>query len=568
MLNSSNKFNKQINLQINSFIENQRNKCVERTNNSSSRNRVIDNFLWLKYFAYDYFESRIARALDLDTIQIKEVQQMSKNFNDVNTQEIFATCVDGRTIPAIMFSKPPHVERVLRTPAGTVNGFMLGVSKNNVFINKNSFIVQEITSYLINKPKYRIFYNLDSHIGCAARNQIHETEGNNQIDSGLRSDVMNKIMTARGLLQLREHYKILNQKVAEIIPTFFSYDPRNGGVILGLEMHISRKEISQEGYTDNNINELAGNGLILKSLDLLNDDRILNELKKVLIPSTADFKRNYPDTLLTNWKAITKLYEDGNGKTYKIIYKKLKSIYTKSKWRVSDKYSINEKTISKEVLEHGSKFILRNLVTRFSIAGNKDYWPFSEHSEELIVITDGGYAPFSSLDAFAVFSKDLNSLVANTKLTIDLLRTFRRNGKIFNHIKDITLSLNEFVAVPILISNKAILKTSDKESFDVLSKLNLNKTFTNIDWDNPQVLAWKKSDIANLILDLVSTNYDKLKISVSLRFVDAVYELFNRMRLFMKDKQFRQMIIKGNIVIFNTIVDDNRMPRVIIDMAV
>ena len=68
-------------------------------------------------------------------------------------------------------------------------------------------------------------------------------------------------------------------------------------------------------------------------------------------------------------------------------------------------------------------------MTRYSIAGAKEKWPYDTHQEEMAVITDGGYAPFSALDAFAVFSRDLNALLMNTKLTIDLIRGSRRSGK-------------------------------------------------------------------------------------------------------------------------------------------
>ena len=62
----------------------------------------------------------------------------------------------------------------------------------------------------------------------------------------------------------------------------------------------------------------------------------------------------------------------------------------------------------------------------------------------------------------------------------------------------------------------------------------------------------------NLLLDL----------NDSLKFIDGVYELFNRMRIMMKDKYFRQMILHGNIVVFNNLVDHDRMPRLVLRFVI
>jgi hypothetical protein len=74
---------------------------------------------------------------------------------------------------------------------------------------------------LLEKAGDTIHYGLDSHFGCAARYQIHAPEGGYQEDGGVRSDIISKLMTARGILQLRREMKEKGEDVAEIIPTFF-----------------------------------------------------------------------------------------------------------------------------------------------------------------------------------------------------------------------------------------------------------------------------------------------------------------------------------------------------------
>src|SRR3989338_5692016 len=92
----------------------------------------------------------------------------------------------------------------------------------DVFIDYESYVVQQIVTLLKDKAGDTIFYGLDSHLGCAARAQIHATEGGSQVDGGLRADILSKLMTARGILYLRASIKELGEDAAEIIPTFFS----------------------------------------------------------------------------------------------------------------------------------------------------------------------------------------------------------------------------------------------------------------------------------------------------------------------------------------------------------
>ena len=92
--------------------------------------------------------------------------------------------------------------------------------------------------------------------------------------------------------------------------------------------------------------------------------------------------------------------------------------------------------------------------------------------------------------------------------------------------------------------------------------------FSHIDWDDPETLNWDKTAIQKFIFNTVKEKAVLIEFDDALRFIDGIYELFNRMRLMMSDKSFRRMIIHGNIVILNTLVDQNRMPKYIVPFAV
>ena len=206
-------------------------------------------------------------------------------------------------------------------------------------------------------------------------------------------------------------------------------------------------------------------------------------------------------------------------------------------------------------------------MTRYSIAGVEEHWPYDSHQEEMVVITDGGYAPFSAIDAFAVFSRDLNALLPNTKLTIDLIRNSRRVEKIRDTVQKSNLTLDEFIAAPVFVSNKTILKGIREESWKVFRMLDLDKIFSTISWDDMNVLQWKRSQLLAIVHNASAENSRKVEIHDVISFVDGLYELFDRMRIMMKDKYFRQMILHGNIVVFHIMVDENRRPRYLIKLV-
>lgn len=555
--------------QLHRFISTQMLRCMAHYNEPRLKKTVQKNFEWVEEFGKLHYESRIMRATDLGSIEVEKAQELSRNYIGAGNHDFFVTCVDGRNMPATMFSKPPHVGGVLRSPAGVVTGFMEGQQPGTVFIDQNSFVVQQIVRLLKQKVGSTIFYGLDSHIGCAARAQIHASEGGQQQDGGVRADIMSKMMIAKGILQLRQQLKNEGADVALIIPTFFSYDPSCGGVIMGLETLVDDEEVAKVGFTKDILGKLASENKIVRTIDLLADKKISSALSSKVIAGSTNFRNKYAESLLSNWKSIVELYNNGEGEIFKIVLEKLTTAYTSSGWLINQSLdSLREHTISERTLKQKAKFMLKNLVTRYAIAGADGKWPYDSHKEEMVVITDGGYAPFSAIDAFAVFSQDLNSLLANTKLPIDLIRNFRRDGKLQDPVKGSFLSTEEFISAPIFISNKGILKDISKESWNALKELNLTHTFETIAWDNADVLEWRKSDIHNLIMGTLHDKKIMINFADALQFIDGVYELFNRLRIMMKDKYFRQMIIHGNIFVLSTLVDHNRMPHLILHLVV
>lgn len=568
--------------QLTVFFAEQFERCKARYRGQESQQEIQKYFEWAFEFSRMYLKSRLERADDLSTPEIEKAQELAREYIGKGNHDFFATCVDGRNMPTVMFTKVPHVGGVLRAPAGTVTGFMEGLKPGTVFIDMDSYVVQQIERLIKERPGQTIFYGLDSHLGCAARGLIHATEGGKQKDSGLRRDIESKMITARGILKLRENLVNKGEGAAEIIPTFFSFNPSDGFVTAALEANIDDPEVVKEGYTDRVLKKLAGEGRIVRTGDLINDSEIVTELNAVLEPKSADFRNTFPESVLQNWQAITKLYDHGKSKTYKKIHSQLTDAYLRSGWTVGESDNLDARIISAKTVKQKAKFLLKNLLTRFSIAGTDvdpegqdphahgvhSAWPFNSHQESIPVITDGGYGPFSQLDAFSIFSRDLNSLLSNTKLTLDLIRGFRKQGNSKDPVSSKGLSKAEFESAPLPVSDKAIVRIDDENLWETLTSIDLSGLLTSIDWDSPKVLGWTEDSMkTSLLLSILDQGLQIDSETVN-KFSSAVYELFDRTRIMMKDKPFRHMILNGNIILINTIVDSNRRPRMVLPLAI
>lgn len=297
--------------QLHNVLLHQMERCANNQDDPELRHGIKANFQWLKKFVELYYRSRISRSRELQSTEVVQAQELARTYIGKGNHDFFVTCVDGRNMPTVMFSKPPHVGGALRAPAGIVNGFMEGQKKDTVLIDYDSYVVKQIITLLRERPGDTIYYGLDSHLGCAARTQIHATEGGQQLDGGVRADIISKIMIANGIMQLRAELSAKGEAVAHIIPIFFSFDPTTGGVISGLELHVHDAEVAEKGFTSEILDRLAEKGKIVRTIDFLNDQTIIQTLKKQIKPNSADFSHAYSKSLLANWIATTDMYNNG-----------------------------------------------------------------------------------------------------------------------------------------------------------------------------------------------------------------------------------------------------------------
>jgi hypothetical protein len=253
------------------------------------------------------------------------------------------------------------------------------------------FIYSKITPEVLTKyPDETIYYGLDSHVECAARGSMADAGGSTAGDGGLYEDIVRKKKIAAELQRVAQELKDSGKNVATLIPDLFSYDPHQGTMIMGLKRYLDTVD-PETGFSPEVRAQLAREGKIIDTRDLLNDPAVITELEEHA-PYHADFRTRYAESAARNWQALTDLYNEGQGPVYKMLVDKLHAIY-------------DEDGTSDEIIDHKAKLLMKNLVTRWSIGRNDAEWEFDTHQERVIAITERAYGPFEgNIDHFLVTS--------------------------------------------------------------------------------------------------------------------------------------------------------------------
>ncbi len=527
-----------------------------------NRNHAIDPLIdWAQRFTERFLIVRSDRADDLQKAEIQQARKLSVDYIGRESHHFAVTCMDGRIPLAVPMSHVPHFGGVMRTAGGDFEGFKDGVKQDSIIIDESSHTAESIKSLLKSKNDETIHYSFDSHIGCKARGDSEVIAGSTATDAGLAVDIRRKINLARGIMKMRQKLKKNGHKVAIIYPQFFSFDPHDGTIIQGLEAHVDMA--GDEGFSVTTLDKLKKEEKIITTWQFLKDPNISTELSRTV--THADFRNRFSESMKDNWNALTILYDSGSGTVYKKILACLTDAYEKSGWTIGVKHDIDHKRIATVALENKAKIMLKNLVTRWSIAENKHEWPFDSHKEHGIVLTEGGYGPFRDIDMFSVYSK--GELLNHTYKAVEIVRVLRLAG-----LKDPLGEFTEpkqFVKAPVLIMNKAIVRGMSVHGWSVVETIDLTPALSTIDWDNQDVQTWRRNDIKNRIVQVFGQYPNALiHLTESTVFVDSVYELFDRLRQFMFDERFRPLILSGSVMMVNLIVDEDRRAKVILPYVI
>ena len=501
-------------------------------------------------FTEQYLATRYHRGNELDAPELEEARELKQAFHGEGNYFFLVTCIDGRNMPTVMFTFIPHSNGgFIRTQAGDLQAFRVLQNSELTSLDTNSEFYKILVKLLQEYPDGTIYYGVDSHVGCAARGAISAAEGGTSKDGGLIDDVKRKKKIAIELERIVAGLKEQGMEVANLIPDPFSYDPHQGTMIMGLKKYVD--EAGPDGFTVEYRAQLATEGKIIDTWDLLHDAAVVEELERH-VTHTADFKHDYPQSVLDNWKAITAVYDNGNGYIYKLLMGKLHAIY-------------DGNGRSEAELEHKAKLLIKNLVTRWSIDRNDDDWDYDTHNERMIAITERAYGPYDAIDQFMVSSfEGEESVKANLVTANNLIRRFRAEGGIPDKPDDVLLIDNQSIIKEFIPGNTP---AEEQEVWARIESISYD-LFSTIDWDSDEVRNWTVRNLEEKWLATLEKHYHEVSIDafVSSKIFSAIVELYTRMRSIVYDPQFASHLHQTRTIIMNTICDANGRPRIIVPL--
>ena len=243
---------------------------------------------WAKKFMELFILARAHRATDLQKKSLIAARKLAVEFIGAKNHHFVVACMDGRNMPAVMLSHVPHVGGFMRTPAGEIYGFFQGAVSEHILIDESSFPIKRIKRLLKTKGGDIIHYSLDSHVGCAARGGTEATTGVGA-DDGLRADIKRKLVIARGISELRSQLAKQQKEVAAIYPQFYSYDPHDGTLTMGLEMYVDH--VTDAGFTKEGLDAVQKQQKIVTTWQFLTDTKSVGLLRKTA--KHVNFQRKY-----------------------------------------------------------------------------------------------------------------------------------------------------------------------------------------------------------------------------------------------------------------------------------
>jgi hypothetical protein len=90
---------------------------------------------------------------------------------------------------------------------------------------------------------------------------------------------------------------------------------------------LDEEEVAKNGYTKDLLKKLLDKGLIIDTLDILKNKKILNILSGKMKAKSADYRNKYSESLIANWRITSDLYQDGKGEIFQYIFDKLVYAY-------------------------------------------------------------------------------------------------------------------------------------------------------------------------------------------------------------------------------------------------
>ena len=497
-----------------------------------------------EFLATLYEELMVERSRRAEEVESPEVQTAANIANSLcHYPWYMQDCVDGRVNPTLVLMMIAGMRGgAIQTPAGDSNDYVQSRT-GDLMVRSGSNIEKQIKRAF--ETQDEICEVLDSHLACAAKNEECNELGHPTDDGGLYEDVLRK----RGIAEaLRAHVEA-NHPGKTVLPVQISFDPHSGYMFMGLETNQAMQAALAEGqskaekrgengitlfgcFSDEVLTQLAQEGKTISTKLLVEEEPFQTLFAQAYegFEPKPDWREGYKDTAHQCWLAIKGM----RPRVMPTLLQKLKAI--------PDFASLPEKE-----LEDRAMMVLTNAFNAFCNNYGKEHYPFGEHDERFVSVTERDYRPCHNT-GFAVYALDHANLSRRVAFAASIVRKNRKAGR----IKD-----NMYRSVPVIA--KEILREELPES-EWATLRSLNWSFLQA--TGQEAANWYTMNDDEFEAQLLGNNSG---VSISARALRALKNLRKTMiAMYDPNKPSSEQLLSGKMTALPVISDGSRRFRVIV----
>lgn len=397
----------------------------------------------------DIVDERNARASDLASEEVQEAEAIANNIFPLPLYGFL--CIDSRVTATTMYGLVA-AGRITRVPMGDI--FEFEQSENEGLVLREDATFDALLEQAFSQDDV-ISQDLDSHHGCAAREREENDKGKEPEDHGLLEDVMRKKRIATAMIE----HVATNYPGKTIVPIQTSFDPHTGWMDMGLELDGSLQQAQERGGFDQELlGELRGSRQILNTRNILQDSRIRQLFEARIIPNLDWGSHDqYRESVNIFWKNVFAMKEEG---LIDVVKEHVRNLY-------GDRSEIE--------IEQRAAMLAAGAYNGFLLNYGRRHYPYAEHKESCVIVSEGGKGPFNRNSSFSVSRGASNELSANMRLAGSIVRDNRKAGRITDYTGAYT-GIEQFRAAPVPTMLEVVVRNDE-----------------NIDWEKAAQIDW--SDI-------------------------------------------------------------------------
>lgn len=396
----------------------------------------------------DIVDERNARASDLASQEVQEAEAIADRIFPLPLYGFL--CIDSR-VTATTVLGVVAAGRITSVPMADVFEFEQSEDEGLVLRDNAAFDEQLEQAFGQDNTISQI---LDSHHGCAARAREENEKGREPEDHGLLEDVVRKRRIARAMIEHVEN----NYPDKTIIPIQTSFDPHTGWMDMGLELDVAVQQAQERGGFDQELlGELRGSRQIINTKNLLQDSRIRQLFEERIIPNLDwGLHDQYRESANLFWKNIAAMKEEG---LMDVVKEHVLNLY-------ADRSDVE--------IEQRAVMLAASAYNGFLLNSGRRHYPYAEHKESCVVVSEGGKGPFIRNSSFSV-SRGANELSANMRLAGSIVRDNRKAGRIVDYTGSYR-DTDQYRAAPVPTMLEVVIRNDE-----------------NVDWNHAAQIDW--SDI-------------------------------------------------------------------------